>query len=92
MKCNGSGAGHCPRSSDWVPSYAISRPEQCPTVTLVHGDPKPGNFAFADDEVSAVFDWEMTSVGDPLADIGWAECNWTTPGSFTSRPGALDAR
>jgi aminoglycoside phosphotransferase (APT) family kinase protein len=65
------------------------RPEQCPTVTLVHGDPKPGNFAFADDEVSAVFDWEMTSVGDPLADIGWAECNWTTPGSFTSCPGAL---
>ena len=65
------------------------RPEQCPTVTLVHGDPKPGNFAFADDEVSAVFDWEMTSIGDPLADIGWAEINWTTPGSFTSRPGAL---
>ncbi len=24
------------------------RPEQCPTVTLVHGDPKPGNFAFDD--------------------------------------------
>jgi aminoglycoside phosphotransferase (APT) family kinase protein len=65
------------------------QPAQCPTVTLVHGDPKPGNFAFEDDEVSAVFDWELASVGDPLADIGWAECNWTTPGSFTSRPGAL---
>jgi aminoglycoside phosphotransferase (APT) family kinase protein len=65
------------------------RPDQCSTVTLVHGDPKPGNFAFQDDEVSAVFDWEMASVGDPLADIGWAECNWTTPGSFTNRTGAL---
>ena len=36
-----------------------------------------------------MFDWELASVGDPLADIGWAECNWTTPGSFTNRPGAL---
>jgi len=65
------------------------RPEPSPSVTLVHGDPKPGNFAFAGDEVSAVFDWEMTSVGDPLADIGWAEMNWISPGAFTARPGAL---
>jgi aminoglycoside phosphotransferase (APT) family kinase protein len=55
------------------------QPDQCPTVTLVHGDAKPGNFAFEHDEVSAVFDWEMVSVGDPLSDIGWAEFNWTTP-------------
>ena len=66
-------------------------PEQCPTVTLVHGDAKPGNFAFENDAVSAVFDWEMTSVGDPLTDLGWAEFNWTTPGSFTSLPGSMTA-
>jgi len=65
------------------------QPEQSPVVTLVHGDPKPGNFAFVGDDVSAVFDWELTTLGDPLADIGWAEVNWTTPGSFTTRPGAL---
>jgi aminoglycoside phosphotransferase (APT) family kinase protein len=65
------------------------QPEPSRTVTLVHGDPKPGNFAFVDDEVSAVFDWELTTLGDPLADIGWAEVNWTTPGSFTIRPGGL---
>jgi aminoglycoside phosphotransferase (APT) family kinase protein len=64
-------------------------PEPCPVVTLVHGDPKPGNFAFADDEVRAVFDWELATVGDPLTDIGWLECNWTTSGSFTMLPGAL---
>lgn len=64
-------------------------PEQCPTVTLVHGDAKPGNFAFENDAVSAVFDWEMTSVGDPLTDLAWAESNWTMAGSFTSLPGAL---
>jgi aminoglycoside phosphotransferase (APT) family kinase protein len=65
------------------------KPDRAQTVTLVHGDPKPGNFAFVGDEVSAVFDWELTSLGDPLADIGWAEVNWTTPGSFTNRPGAV---
>lgn len=45
--------------------------EPCPKVTLVHGDAKPGNFAFIDGDVSAVFDLEMTTVGDPLTDIGW---------------------
>jgi aminoglycoside phosphotransferase (APT) family kinase protein len=65
------------------------QPDQCPTVTLVHGDAKPGNFAFEHDEVSAVFDWEMVSVGDPLSDIGWAEFNWTTPNAFTNLPGSL---
>ncbi len=64
------------------------RPEQCPTVTLVHGDAKPGNFAFVGDEVSAVFDWEMATLGDPLADIGYAELQWTFPGSITALPGA----
>ena len=67
------------------------QPEQCPSVTLVHGDAKPGNFAFEGDEVSAVFDWEMASVGDPLADVGWAEVLWTAPGSFTSVAGGMSA-
>jgi len=67
------------------------RPEPCPRVTLVHGDPKHGNFAFVDDEVNAVFDWEMATVGDPLADLGWAEMLWNLPGSFTSLPGSLSA-
>ena len=65
------------------------RPEESPTITLVHGDPKPGNFAFDDrGEVTAVFDWEMATLGDPMADIGWAEALWTTPGSITNVPGA----
>lgn len=66
------------------------QPEPCPTITLVHGDPKPGNFAFVGDEVSGVFDWELATIGDPLADVGWAEVTWMTP-TFTSRPSALTA-
>jgi aminoglycoside phosphotransferase (APT) family kinase protein len=66
-----------------------SRPEQYAVVTLVHGDAKPGNFAFVGDEVSAVFDWELTGVGDPLTDLGWMELLWMQPVGITSHPAAL---
>ncbi|MCL9758098.1 phosphotransferase family protein [Frankia sp. AiPa1] len=65
------------------------QPEPSEAVTLVHGDPKPGNFAFVDGEVSGVFDWEMADVGDPLADLGYLELLWRTPSFFTARPSAL---
>ncbi|HWT47885.1 MAG TPA: phosphotransferase family protein [Mycobacterium sp.] len=64
------------------------KPDPCPKVTLVHGDAKPGNFAFTDGEVSAVFDWEMTTVGDPLTDIGWLEMLWMQPVGINSHPAA----
>jgi aminoglycoside phosphotransferase (APT) family kinase protein len=66
-----------------------SRPAPCPNVTLVHGDAKPGNFAFSGGEVSAVFDWEMTTVGDPLTDIGRLEMLWMQPVGINSHPAAL---
>ena len=66
-----------------------SKPKPCPRVTLVHGDAKPGNFAFVGGEVSAVFDWELTTVGDPLTDIGWLELLWMQAVGITSHPAAL---
>jgi aminoglycoside phosphotransferase (APT) family kinase protein len=66
-----------------------TKPAPCPKITLVHGDAKPGNFAFVDDDVSAVFDWEMTTVGDPLTDIGWMELLWMQPVGITSHDAAL---
>jgi len=74
-----------------VKELRAQQPEPCARVTLVHGDTKPGNFAFVDGEVSAVFDWEMATVGDPLADIGWAEVNWRFPGFVTAVDGAPSA-
>jgi aminoglycoside phosphotransferase (APT) family kinase protein len=69
------------------------RAQQPPTprVTLVHGDTKPGNFAFVDGDVTALFDWEMATMGDAGADIGWAEVCWRFPGYVTSVPGAPSA-
>jgi aminoglycoside phosphotransferase (APT) family kinase protein len=65
------------------------QPTSTGTVTLVHGDPKPGNFAFVGGAVSAVFDWELATVGDPLADLGWAEVSWTSANALTALPGGL---
>ena len=66
-----------------------SRPSPHPAVTLVHGDAKPGNFAFVGDEVSAVFDWELTTLGDPMTDIGYLELLWRMPVGIPSHDAAL---
>jgi len=39
-------------------------------VTIVHGDPGPGNYLHVDGELRAVVDWEFTHMGDPEED--WA--------------------
>ncbi|GAC01396.1 hypothetical protein GONAM_25_00580 [Gordonia namibiensis NBRC 108229] len=38
---------------------------------LVQGDTGPGNFMYADGEVTAVVDWELAHLGDPMDDIAW---------------------
>jgi aminoglycoside phosphotransferase (APT) family kinase protein len=65
------------------------RPEPSRVVTLVHGDAKPGNFAFVDDRLSATFDWELAALGDPMADLAYAQITWQLPGMFTSLPSSL---
>lgn len=80
--------GSLPALDRLVAALRDRQPQACPIVTLVHGDPKSGNFAFVGNEVSAVLDWELATVGDPLADVGWAELQWGMRGSFTSLPGS----
>ncbi|WP_110113342.1 phosphotransferase family protein [Bacillus sp. CGMCC 1.16541] len=47
--------------------------------TIIHYDYKLNNAMFSPDLQSMVglFDWEMTTVGDPLADLGVAMSYWT---------------
>ena len=66
------------------------KPHFSPVVTLVHGDAKPGNFALVGREITADFDWELTTVGDPAADVVlYAEVTWVLPGMFTTLPASL---
>lgn len=48
-----------------------------PDVRIAHGDFRLGNLAVAPDgRVRAVFDWELATLGDPLADLGWLIASW----------------
>jgi aminoglycoside phosphotransferase (APT) family kinase protein len=47
-----------------------SRPDST-RRTLVHGDFRIGNVLVAAQGVSAVLDWELAHIGDPLEDLGW---------------------
>jgi aminoglycoside phosphotransferase (APT) family kinase protein len=70
-----------------------------PPATIVHGDFRLGNMMFAARapvELVAIFDWEMATIGDPLADVGYMLMHWTQPGddlgkfnarNVTLRPG-----
>lgn len=52
-------------------------------ATLVHGDFRLGNTIFSTPSparLSAVLDWEMATVGDPLADVGYLSATWAMPG------------
>jgi aminoglycoside phosphotransferase (APT) family kinase protein len=42
-----------------------------PTITVVHGDYRTGNFLYEPDSITAVLDWEMVHLGDPMEDLGW---------------------
>jgi aminoglycoside phosphotransferase (APT) family kinase protein len=57
-------------------------PESGP-ATIVHGDYRLGNVMFAPGapaRLNAVFDWELATIGDPLADVGYLVATWTQAG------------
>ncbi|MGV9252329.1 phosphotransferase family protein [Streptomyces sp. NPDC003697] len=61
--------------------------------SLLHGDYKAENVLLSPDgDVATVLDWELTSVGDPLADLGWLLVWWAlpdNPGKWISPPATL---
>ena len=60
---------------DWL---AANTPDS-PSATIVHGDYRLGNVMVADEppaRVVSVFDWELATIGDPLADVGYLTVTW----------------
>jgi aminoglycoside phosphotransferase (APT) family kinase protein len=73
-------------------------PEQGP-ATIVHGDYRLDNMILTGSgEVAAVVDWELCTLGDPLADMGLLLVYWSEPGDelmplftpATVAPGFID--
>jgi len=52
-------------------------------TTLIHGDARLGNALFAPGppvRLAALLDWEMATIGDPIADLGYLCAAWTDVG------------
>ena len=72
---------------------------ESPPSTVVHGDYRFGNVMVGLDapaRLVAILDWEMATIGDPLADLGYLAVSWSEPGAIdhplllspvTERPG-----
>ena len=75
-------------------------------VSVVHGDYRLDNTVVNDHgQVVAILDWEICTLGDPLADLGTLLCYWAEPGDgdvalldsptlaagFLDRQGIIDA-
>jgi aminoglycoside phosphotransferase (APT) family kinase protein len=71
-----------PGYDDLVARLVAALPAEGET-TLVHGDFRIDNVLIALERrprITAVVDWEMATLGDPLADLGLTMVYWTDPG------------
>ncbi|MFY9211556.1 MAG: phosphotransferase family protein [Aestuariivita sp.] len=68
---------------DWLEKNMV---EDDGAVSIVHGDYRIDNMMFAPDrpEVIALLDWELSTLGHPLADLAYQCMHWRLPheGSF----------
>ena len=88
------------RASETAPIAAMDRliawlPQSVPPqdrVAIVHGDYRIDNMIFHPSEakVAAVLDWELSTLGDPLADFTYLVMNWAMPPEGRSGLSGLD--
>lgn len=65
--------------AEWLES---NRPEMS-APGIMHGDYQFVNVMFADGapaRLAAIVDWEQSTIGDPLLDLGWLLAGWSDPG------------
>ena len=68
---------------------AQTMPEQV-GAAIVHGDYRLGNMIVGDGKIQAVLDWELCTLGDPLADLGYLLNSWVEPGEEAPPTGAAE--
>ncbi len=79
---------------DRIIRWLIDCRPHSPSPTLVHNDYKLDNVMLqvdSIDRVEAVLDWEMATIGDPLADLGLTLCYWAWAGARQLRDRGMPA-
>ncbi|MXO89873.1 phosphotransferase [Altererythrobacter aquaemixtae] len=79
------------RLIEWLPA---TLPQQ-DRVSIIHGDFRIDNMIYAPDrpEILAIIDWELSTLGDPLADFAYLAMNWAMPhGERGAQLDGLDLR
>jgi aminoglycoside phosphotransferase (APT) family kinase protein len=75
------------RLIEWLPA---TLPEQSRT-SIVHGDYRIDNVVFDDlGRLTAVLDWELATLGDPVADFSYLAMQWLMPADGGAALGGLD--
>ena len=76
------------RLIDWLPQHLPAHDE----TTLVHGDYRLDNLVWHASEarVIGVLDWELSTLGDPLADLAYHGMAWRVPPALWRGIGGLD--
>jgi aminoglycoside phosphotransferase (APT) family kinase protein len=70
-------------AADWLESH---QPPEPTAVRIVHGDYRLDNVIFSQTppaRLLGIVDWELATLGDPLADLGWLLAFWYEPSDPT---------
>ena len=81
-----------PEMDDLVKWLVARMPEDSAHPTLIHNDFKLDNVMLDPDDPTrlvAILDWEMSTVGDPLIDLGLLLCYWAEAGDPEIQASAL---
>jgi aminoglycoside phosphotransferase (APT) family kinase protein len=62
----------------WLADHLPDRSE----IVLVHADYRAGNFLYEGGHITAILDWEMAHLGDPMEDLAWAVMSFWSSGGL----------
>jgi aminoglycoside phosphotransferase (APT) family kinase protein len=62
----------------WLATHLPRRSE----IVLVHADYRAGNFLYDNGHITAILDWELAHLGDPMEDLAWAVLSFWSSGGL----------
>lgn len=80
------------RLIEWLPAHIPASARDASQVSVVHGDYRLDNLIFHPTEprVLAMLDWELSTIGHPLADFSYHCMSWHIPPGVSRGIGGLD--